>query len=176
MSSWRIHAPSALGALTLARFSGVIFSIGPSLRTAAAWNTPAERDMFFRSFRFFELPTKADTGTGSVERPCFLSDHIRPPLLTLGHAHHICPPCRLPILCENRFNLKTIFKAILATFLSKVAKIALKIVFKLKRFSLKVGKKVCYRVQIAHHRTKKLGSRYILVSGWHWSHYVHLGY
>ena len=26
----------------------------------------------FRSFRFFELPTEADTGTGSVERPCFL--------------------------------------------------------------------------------------------------------
>ena len=25
------------------------------------------------SFRFFELPTKADTGTCSVERPCFLS-------------------------------------------------------------------------------------------------------
>ena len=33
----------------------------------------------FRSFRFFELPTKADTGICSVERPCFLSDHIRPP-------------------------------------------------------------------------------------------------
>jgi len=28
---------------------------------------------FFRSFEFFELPTQADTGTGSVERPCFLS-------------------------------------------------------------------------------------------------------
>jgi hypothetical protein len=32
-----------------------------------------------RSFRFFELPTEADTGNCSVERPCFLSDHIRPP-------------------------------------------------------------------------------------------------
>ena len=31
----------------------------------------------FRSFRFFELPPYADTGNGSVERPCFLSDHIR---------------------------------------------------------------------------------------------------
>ena len=30
-----------------------------------------------RSFRFFELPTQADTGNGSAERPCFLSDHIR---------------------------------------------------------------------------------------------------
>jgi len=28
----------------------------------------------FRSFRFFELPTQADTGNCSVERPCFLSD------------------------------------------------------------------------------------------------------
>jgi hypothetical protein len=33
----------------------------------------------FRSFRFFELLTEADTETGSVERPCFLSDHIKPP-------------------------------------------------------------------------------------------------
>ena len=33
----------------------------------------------FRSLRLFELPTQADTGTCSVERPCFLSDHIRPP-------------------------------------------------------------------------------------------------
>ena len=33
----------------------------------------------FEFSRFFELPTKADTGTGSVERPCFLSDHIKPP-------------------------------------------------------------------------------------------------
>ena len=33
----------------------------------------------FRSFRFFELPTYADTGTGSVKKPCFLSDHIKPP-------------------------------------------------------------------------------------------------
>ena len=33
----------------------------------------------FRSFRFFELPTQADTGNGSVERPCFRSDHIKPP-------------------------------------------------------------------------------------------------
>ena len=32
-----------------------------------------------RSFRFFELLTQADTGNCSVERPCFLSDHIRPP-------------------------------------------------------------------------------------------------
>ena len=24
----------------------------------------------FRSFRFFELPTYADTGTGSVKKPC----------------------------------------------------------------------------------------------------------
>ena len=27
----------------------------------------------FRSFGFFDLPTEADTGTCSVERPCFLS-------------------------------------------------------------------------------------------------------
>ena len=27
----------------------------------------------------FELPTKADTGNRSAERPCFLSDHSRPP-------------------------------------------------------------------------------------------------
>ena len=33
----------------------------------------------FRSFKFFELPTKVDTGTGSAEKPCFLSDHIQPP-------------------------------------------------------------------------------------------------
>ena len=32
-----------------------------------------------RSCRFFELPTQADTGNCSVERPCFLSDHTRPP-------------------------------------------------------------------------------------------------
>ena len=32
-----------------------------------------------RSSRFFQLPTWADTGNCSVERPCFLSDHIRPP-------------------------------------------------------------------------------------------------
>ena len=38
-------------------------------------------DLFssFRSFRFFELPTKVDTGTCSVERPCFPSDHIKAP-------------------------------------------------------------------------------------------------
>jgi len=30
----------------------------------------------FRSFRFFELPTQADAGTGCAERPCFLSDHF----------------------------------------------------------------------------------------------------
>ena len=33
----------------------------------------------FRSSRFFELPTKADTGNCSVERPCLLSGHIKPP-------------------------------------------------------------------------------------------------
>ena len=31
----------------------------------------------FRSFRFFELPTEADAGTGSAEKQCFLSDHIQ---------------------------------------------------------------------------------------------------
>ena len=36
--------------------------------------------MTFRRFRFFELPTEADTGTGSTEKPCFLSDHIQAPL------------------------------------------------------------------------------------------------
>ena len=35
--------------------------------------------MSFRCFRFFELPAEADTGNCSVERPCFLSDHIKPP-------------------------------------------------------------------------------------------------
>ena len=33
----------------------------------------------FRSLSFFELPAKADTGNYSVERPCFPSDHIKPP-------------------------------------------------------------------------------------------------
>ena len=33
----------------------------------------------FMPFRFFELPPEADTGNGSVKRPYFLSDHIRPP-------------------------------------------------------------------------------------------------
>ena len=33
----------------------------------------------FRSGRFFQLPPQADTGTGSAERPYFLSDHIKPP-------------------------------------------------------------------------------------------------
>jgi len=33
----------------------------------------------FRSFRFFELPAWADTGTCPVEKKCFLSDHIKPP-------------------------------------------------------------------------------------------------
>ena len=33
----------------------------------------------FRSFRFFVLPTQADTGNCSVKRPCFLSDLISPP-------------------------------------------------------------------------------------------------
>ena len=33
----------------------------------------------FRSFRFFELPTKAGTGNCSVERPCFLFTHTRTP-------------------------------------------------------------------------------------------------
>ena len=32
----------------------------------------------FRSFRFFELPTQADTGTCSEERPCFFSEHFSP--------------------------------------------------------------------------------------------------
>ena len=32
----------------------------------------------FRSYRFFELPTKADTGTCSSQRPSFLSDHVKP--------------------------------------------------------------------------------------------------
>ena len=51
-----------------------------------------------------------------------------------------------PILCENLFNLKTNFKAILATLernnliiLSKVAKIALEFIFRLKRFSHKIA-------------------------------------
>ena len=39
----------------------------------------------FRSFNFIELPTKADTGTGFVKRPCFLSGHTRPPC-TLLHS------------------------------------------------------------------------------------------
>ena len=39
---------------------------------------PTQHSLSFRSFRFFELPTQADTGNCSVERPCFLSDHIRP--------------------------------------------------------------------------------------------------
>ena len=33
----------------------------------------------FRSFGFFELSTWADTGTCTVERPYFFSDHTRPP-------------------------------------------------------------------------------------------------
>ena len=33
----------------------------------------------FRSLRFFEHPIKVDTGNCSAERPCFLSDHIKPP-------------------------------------------------------------------------------------------------
>jgi hypothetical protein len=62
---------------------------------------------FFMSFRFFELPTSADTGTGSVERPRFLSSKTgsacvqrertpgpRPPpktqeVCTRGHAGHV---------------------------------------------------------------------------------------
>jgi len=57
------------------------------------------------------------------------------------------------ILCENRFNLKTIFKAILATrennqiILSKVAEIALNIVFKLKRFLHKMWRCPCKGTQ-----------------------------
>ncbi|KAJ1468745.1 hypothetical protein T484DRAFT_2236264 [Baffinella frigidus] len=37
---------------------------------------PHEATTSFSSLRFFELPTWADTGTGSVERPCVVSDHI----------------------------------------------------------------------------------------------------
>jgi hypothetical protein len=33
-----------------------------------------------RSFRFFELSTYADTGPCPAERPCFLLDHIMPPV------------------------------------------------------------------------------------------------
>ena len=40
---------------------------------------PATHRTSVRSFRFFELPTQEDTATGSVEMPCFLSDHIKPP-------------------------------------------------------------------------------------------------
>ena len=33
----------------------------------------------FRSSRFFELLTQADTSTFSAEKPCFLSDHNKAP-------------------------------------------------------------------------------------------------
>ena len=33
----------------------------------------------FKFFRFFELPTKADTETGSADKSCFLSGHIQAP-------------------------------------------------------------------------------------------------
>ena len=36
----------------------------------------AETLRSFRSFRFFELPPYVDTGTCSLEKPCFLSDHM----------------------------------------------------------------------------------------------------
>ena len=37
------------------------------------------KDLIVGSFMLFELSTWADTGNGSVERPCFLSDYTRPP-------------------------------------------------------------------------------------------------
>ena len=57
----------------------------------------------------------------------------------------IQPPTAPQILCENPFNSKKIqgdfvhFRENNQIILSKVAKIALKIVFKLKRFSHKIG-------------------------------------
>jgi hypothetical protein len=38
----------------------------------------------FRSFRYFELPAWVDTGNCSVERPCFLLDHIKPPVQSIA--------------------------------------------------------------------------------------------
>ena len=43
------------------------------------------------SFRFFELPVKANTGIVFVERPCFLSDHIKPPCTNV-HAASVGGP------------------------------------------------------------------------------------
>ena len=40
---------------------------------------PRPEKRSFRSFRFVELPTKAETGNCSVERPFFLSDHLETP-------------------------------------------------------------------------------------------------
>ena len=54
------------------------------VRTACRSSPPRDDVGAFRSFRVFELPTKANTGNCSVDRPCFLSDHIRPPLGPAG--------------------------------------------------------------------------------------------
>ena len=53
--------------------------MSPVLRLTV-WRLSESTQLSFRSFRFFELPTKADTGTGSAEKPCFLSDHIQAPV------------------------------------------------------------------------------------------------
>ena len=48
----------------------------------SAWTcavSSSRTDSSSRSSRFFELPTQADSRNCSVERPCFLADHIRPP-------------------------------------------------------------------------------------------------
>ena len=44
-----------------------------------------------RSFRFFELPTWADTGNCSVERPCFLWITSGPPVQRIAVLHALLP-------------------------------------------------------------------------------------
>ena len=68
------------------------------------------RAELFRSFRFFEFPTEADTEHCSVERPCFLLDHIKPPCTedrpkVVSHKAYEAGPSRfrpgVPRSCEN---------------------------------------------------------------------------
>ena len=74
----------------------------------AAADGRATKVSCFRSFRFFELSTSADTGNCSAERPCFFSDHMKPPLyrgsrqnrrkgIFIGHVTccATCAPCSI---------------------------------------------------------------------------------
>ena len=67
---WRRHVPMQVFCASLSSY----FVLPRQLRMHVCSGMLTSGS--FKSCRFFELPPKADTGTCSLQRPCFLSDHI----------------------------------------------------------------------------------------------------